>query len=691
MDREFDGYYKWLGIPPTEQPPNHYRLLGLADFEPDVDVIEGAADRQMAHVRTFQAGPHSALSQRILSEISAAKICLLDRDRKTEYDRSLRIAKQSAAQSKPAAQHATTPTPPPRLEAIAPPLLIKTEPRAGRRANKRAPALIAIAGCFAAALALTLYAAVAMRGDASSNGHRESKKHAVVVAKRGSQSPPLRGRSGYDGERNAEATGTAETGARDTADAPARDPAAAVISPETTEATEKPHVAPAEGGSEAKRPAKPPETSASVAENSPAMPAEENEASPDATAMVSAIPHSDGTSDRGASPAERADDHTHALDLQELDDKAAAVKARAASARAPDALESLAMEYWSLMSRAVELDDFERASRFATSMIHAARKTRDKGLQTDLQARAKQMQALRAAFNEAKAALTAWRADAADANASGTSGRYLAWFKGNWSDGLPLLAKGGDEVAVIAARELTVESSAETIVALADEWSRIAEHEKGVARRSLEDHACQWYERASMLELPQNEQQAVRKKIERSFGAATVYELPDNRSGIQLGGAEVNIGEVATVEFWVCTQGRDTPLLTKRQTSDDQSLTFYLSGGHADVIGDGPFYRVDVWDAETAEINDGRWHHVAAVKRGKVLSLFVDGQLAGRGATIDSFHSESPWILGVHRPWNSSLEDGRFCRLRISNIARYHPSFTPDRGYTRDQYTVWMP
>ena len=53
----FDPYHKWLGIPPSEQPANHYRLLGVCDFEDDADVIDSAADRQMAHVRSFQSGP----------------------------------------------------------------------------------------------------------------------------------------------------------------------------------------------------------------------------------------------------------------------------------------------------------------------------------------------------------------------------------------------------------------------------------------------------------------------------------------------------------------------------------------------------------------------------------------------------------------------------------------------------------
>lgn len=90
MADTFDPYYKWLGIPPREQPPNHYRLLGVAAFEDDGDVIQNAADRQMAHLRTFQSGVHSAHSQRLLNEIAGARVCLLDPRRKASYDETLR-------------------------------------------------------------------------------------------------------------------------------------------------------------------------------------------------------------------------------------------------------------------------------------------------------------------------------------------------------------------------------------------------------------------------------------------------------------------------------------------------------------------------------------------------------------------------------------------------------------------------
>ena len=57
----FDPYHKWLGIPPGRRPPTHYQLLGIAPEEQDPEVIEEAAIRQTAHVRTYQIGPHAAV------------------------------------------------------------------------------------------------------------------------------------------------------------------------------------------------------------------------------------------------------------------------------------------------------------------------------------------------------------------------------------------------------------------------------------------------------------------------------------------------------------------------------------------------------------------------------------------------------------------------------------------------------
>src|SRR5687768_17299414 len=87
----FDPYYNWLGIPPRDQPPNHYRLLGLELFEANPDVIQNASDRQMAHLRTFSTSKRAAMAQTLLNQVAAAKLCLLDPIRKIQYDAALSI------------------------------------------------------------------------------------------------------------------------------------------------------------------------------------------------------------------------------------------------------------------------------------------------------------------------------------------------------------------------------------------------------------------------------------------------------------------------------------------------------------------------------------------------------------------------------------------------------------------------
>src|SRR4051794_4214468 len=90
MSATFDPYHKWLGIPPQDQPPNHYRLLGLELFEADLDVISAAADARMGHVKSFHVGPHAELSQQVLNEIAVARLRLLKPERKAAYDAALR-------------------------------------------------------------------------------------------------------------------------------------------------------------------------------------------------------------------------------------------------------------------------------------------------------------------------------------------------------------------------------------------------------------------------------------------------------------------------------------------------------------------------------------------------------------------------------------------------------------------------
>jgi hypothetical protein len=163
MAAGFDPYHKWLGISPKDQPPNHYRLLAIELFESDLDVIEGAADQRMAHVRTFQTGQNSALSQRILNELSAAKLCLLNPDQKAEYDRQLQAKLLSAARAPVAAQR--QPAPPPMPIPAPAPVVVATQSPASVLSTRskptkpawQQPAALAGAGAAAVLIGVVVY------------------------------------------------------------------------------------------------------------------------------------------------------------------------------------------------------------------------------------------------------------------------------------------------------------------------------------------------------------------------------------------------------------------------------------------------------------------------------------------------------------------------------------------------------
>ena len=112
MTKDFDPYHKWLGISPKDQPPNHYRLLALGLFESDPEVIDAAANRQMAYLQQRATGEHAAMSQKLLNELSAARLCLLNREKKSAYDAELK-AKQGTASKETTSSQPGSPQPDP--------------------------------------------------------------------------------------------------------------------------------------------------------------------------------------------------------------------------------------------------------------------------------------------------------------------------------------------------------------------------------------------------------------------------------------------------------------------------------------------------------------------------------------------------------------------------------------------------
>jgi hypothetical protein len=85
----FNPYLKWLAIPLNEQPPHHYRLLGISVFEDDAEVVEAAVEQRSGFLRKHQSGPHGAEAGKLLSEVATARLCLLNPAKKVAYDAQL--------------------------------------------------------------------------------------------------------------------------------------------------------------------------------------------------------------------------------------------------------------------------------------------------------------------------------------------------------------------------------------------------------------------------------------------------------------------------------------------------------------------------------------------------------------------------------------------------------------------------
>lgn len=156
MAKDFDPYYKWLGIPPKDQPPNHYRLLGIEVFESDRDVIDAAANRVMSYLKDMATSDELEHSQKLLNEVSRARICLLNKQQKNDYDAGLRSAMQQNAEPddrKPAVRRPEAangqpiaPAPAPPRQPASPPMATPVAQAASGTGPGSKPAIVAKPG-----------------------------------------------------------------------------------------------------------------------------------------------------------------------------------------------------------------------------------------------------------------------------------------------------------------------------------------------------------------------------------------------------------------------------------------------------------------------------------------------------------------------------------------------------------------
>lgn len=538
-DRNFDPYHKWLGIAPEDQPPHHYRLLGIEPLEDDPDVIANAADGRMAQLKTFQAGKYSAASQKILNEVAAAKVCLLNPEKKAAYDQFLREKLETdgaaAAKAPPPAPGEKTSLEAafPSFEAPSVVSYVSSHRRSKPRVWQIAAAVGAVAGILVGVLLLTLERdgarTMAQKPDAPTveaggvrDGQGESAKPAQPAIPREKEPLPQ----------------------------PPREEAPPVV-PEGPPEDDLPPAPQAErtladllDPEQAQEPPKSPEETAEAPpadDKAAKLPVPERARQSEIESRIRAIFQKEfaeaNSADRkvalAAKLAEQAkqtgDDPEARFVLMRLACEMAAEGGEVRSAlaiadrmaeqyevkrlsvksyllgKAVDSLPSgpeasaavgqLVDTAKALADEAVSDDDFEAAVRLVRLAMQAARKSRDNELIRELTSRSREIDRLQLRFSSIKSALQTLADDPDNAEANLAAGQWYCMTQGNWKKGLPLLAKGSDAaLAELARRDLANPTDPKERMKLADAWWDLAEKEPAVTRPQVRGRAVAWYE-----------------------------------------------------------------------------------------------------------------------------------------------------------------------------------------------------
>jgi formylglycine-generating enzyme required for sulfatase activity len=552
MPEPFDPYYQWLGIRAEEQPPNHYRLLGITPLESNLDVIAHAADRQMAHVRSFQAGKHSALSQQVLNEIAAARICLLIPAMKAEYDTRLQ---GELAQTQPA-----------KIEDGTAPVNL------GFDVSLRGPAAVSrsatpgrplpwpiLAGAGGGVLVSVVLIALCFSGSKKN----EAVEHAPLARADAAQTKWPEGKPRVEPAKSEPPKAPTPPASEPPQSPPAKpvewkpQPAPRIPDSPQVELTAKPEIpSPA---------AEPPEKAGHRVQAAVAAATDPQEhaadpasvATPDAAQRAS-LPNAAAqeqalklvqetfrtkydaatTPERQSALAKELLDEAEATSkdpaaqyvllreagrlavtamnvelafqvieamgsrfaVDELNMKVKAVGAGGRSVKAAQA-KDLVERILPLVEELVAKDQYDAAEQLGSTAVDLARKAKDFELLKRTVARNKQWKAeigeLRSADAQIQEATAVLARNATDPAANLLLGKHLCFDKGNWAKGLALLARGSDATLKdLAQRELKGATEPGEQAKLADAWWDLSENESDLGKKRLKAHAGWWYEQA---------------------------------------------------------------------------------------------------------------------------------------------------------------------------------------------------
>ena len=556
MSAEFNPYLQWLGIREAQRPIHHYRLLGVEPFEADPNVISMAADRQMAHLRTFQAGQYGELVQQLLNEITAAKLCLLKPDRKAAYDAQLRAKLAPAA--RPATPSATAPKTRPATGDF-PSVVVSpasTAVKLPARAKNRWTPWAILGGLVMLCGVLTMILIKNNQPDPEKLANDDPKQPKTIVDK-----PSDTHLTSTKNPTTVENPPVGIAAPKNTLPNKAANP-----SPETTPVLPQPanpsahdlklarlikqtvNTMVAQVAAQAVQ-AYGEEQAARVAANEPKIavepvaPMPAAPALPDKAAIAAKVKEireifkeefaSKKPEERLAlakkllqSAQEQQDDRlTKLVLLQEARDLAlqageaevalqstkqlcaefqeelgesmvaAFTKLVAVAGRPPAYYQTLLGQAATAITEMQAHNEYDAALRLANIAQALARRLNDTASVSQTTALIKELTQLKTLFAKARAARETLKANPADAAANQIWGEFLCFAKNDFDEGLKHLAKGSNEdLAALAKRDLAHPQETDKVVALGDEWWAASDGEKDRVRANMRGRAIMHYQ-----------------------------------------------------------------------------------------------------------------------------------------------------------------------------------------------------
>jgi hypothetical protein len=213
------------------------------------------------------------------------------------------------------------------------------------------------------------------------------------------------------------------------------------------------------------------------------------------------------------------DDMAELFKFDRIKVKASTLLRLSKSVKVPSEQQVLATASMELITSCVARDDFASATKLAELAHAAAEKSRNTVTIRAARATSEKIVKLRTHFQTVQASLATLEIDPTDPEANEIAGRYRCFTKGQWGDGLPMLALSKDKkLRSLAAAELKQPTTSNEQVTLADGWHEYGESSSGDTKERSLQRARNWYQQALKMQPPLSA--LVRAKVEKRVAGA---------------------------------------------------------------------------------------------------------------------------------------------------------------------------